>query len=139
VGWHQDAGDWRCDRIISLTILLDDATAADGCLHVAPGVYRDPELQQPGVRMDLGKAKNQEIIHRAVPIECKAGEGYFFHSLTPHIPGPNHSPHQRKSLHFAYVASRDRDLAAAYTALETITIEAPGRWSGNATRKDDVQ
>ncbi|MDF2721331.1 MAG: phytanoyl-CoA dioxygenase, partial [Paenibacillus sp.] len=85
VEWHQDAGGWRCDKFISLMIMLDDATLANGCLHVVPGVYRDPEFQQPSSRLDLGKAANQEIIRRAVPIECKAGEGYFFHSLTPHM------------------------------------------------------
>lgn len=106
--WHQDAGSWMCNKYITLMVLLDDATKDNGCLQVLPGIHRHPDYQNPEPGwMDLSVEMNQKMLtYPKVHIECKAGEGYFFGALTPHHSPPNTSPNDRRSVNFAYIASK---------------------------------
>lgn len=113
--WHQDAGSWMCNKFITLMVLLDDATIDNGCLQVIPGIHRHPDYQNPEPGwMDLSVEMNQKMLtYPKVHIECKAGEGYFFGALTPHHSPPNTSPNDRRSLNFAYIATKYHQEAEA--------------------------
>ncbi|MDF2721483.1 MAG: putative deoxygenase [Paenibacillus sp.] len=129
VEWHQDARGWQCNKMLTMMLMLDDSTVQNGCLNVAPGIHLHPKFQNPEIRANYSEPQYREAIEHSVPIEAKAGEAYFFHSLTPHCSGANNSPNSRRSLNFAYIASADRHLikpVGSFGELESIVIGPNG-------------
>jgi ectoine hydroxylase-related dioxygenase (phytanoyl-CoA dioxygenase family) len=100
--WHQDNGYTYVEPQAYLTcwIAITDATAANGCIAVMPGVHRGGTLA-----------------HRSTPIgeECwgdwstsievpvRAGSVVVFSSLTPHATKPNTTGSVRKSYILQYI------------------------------------
>lgn len=92
VAWHQDYSYWtRTKPIAHLTcwIGLDDSTRENGCVHYVPRSHRWDLLPVTGLAGDmnalltvLNEEQKQEF--QPVPIELKAGEASFHHSLTVH-------------------------------------------------------
>ncbi|MDF2723879.1 MAG: phytanoyl-CoA dioxygenase [Paenibacillus sp.] len=126
IEWHQDARGWQCNRLLAMMLALDDVTAANGCLHVAPRIHLHPKYKEPEAAADYSAPFYEEAIADSLPVECKAGEAFLFHSLTPHSAQANSTATSHRSLHFAYVASADRHLVqpvSSFGELESIAIE----------------
>ena len=113
---HHDFYFWPLDRptMITCWLALDDATAANGCMHVIPGSHRDPRFQpvdcdlsedihlspapmgsgEPGSLYNDVRAWMPE---KAVPVELKAGECMFHHCLNYHMTPQNTTDRQRRA------------------------------------------
>jgi ectoine hydroxylase-related dioxygenase (phytanoyl-CoA dioxygenase family) len=105
VAWHQDYSYWtRTKPIAHLTCWcsLDDSTVENGCLQYVPGSHRWGLLDKPvlagdlmGIRSFLTEEQLKEF--NPVPVEVKAGEAIFHHSLTLHGSGENKSNRPRRA------------------------------------------
>jgi len=111
VDWHQDGFNWGNDGIVSLMVFLDDATTANGCLEIVPGVHKRglfaSAINNAGNGLDLNRPENAALTRQAVPLAANAGDGLFFHSCTPHFSRANSSERSRRNLVFAYVSGSD--------------------------------
>ncbi len=110
-GWHQDGFSWGHNNLVTLMVLLDEATTANGCLHIVPGMHRGYLANNVTGTMqwglDLSDPEVRDLVAQAFPIEGRPGDGVFFHCMTPHHSAANTSDRGRRSLSFAYVAQRD--------------------------------
>jgi ectoine hydroxylase-related dioxygenase (phytanoyl-CoA dioxygenase family) len=105
VAWHQDYSYWTRTKPIShLTCWcsLDDSTTDNGCLQYVPGSHRWGLLDKPALAGDLMGIKDfltgeQLKQFNPVPVEVKAGEAIFHHSLTLHGSGENRSNRPRRA------------------------------------------
>ena len=105
VAWHQDYSYWtRTKPVAHLTCWcgLDDSTAANGCLQYVPGSQRWGLLDKPdlagnmmGIMDYLSEEQKQQF--KPIPVETKAGEAIFHHSLTLHGSGENTSSNPRRA------------------------------------------
>ncbi|MDQ3814464.1 MAG: phytanoyl-CoA dioxygenase family protein [Armatimonadota bacterium] len=124
---HHDFYFWPLDRptMISCWLALDDATVANGCMHVIPGSHRDPRFQPIGcdlsadIRLSaapLGPGEPGSLYaevrtwgpERAVPVELKAGECMFHHCLNYHMTPQNVTDRQRRALVMIYMPDGTR-------------------------------
>lgn len=113
---HHDFYFWPLDRprMISCWLALDDAVAANGCMHVVPGSHRDPRYQPVGCELSaeiglsprpLGPGEPASLYNdiktwmpdRAKPVELKAGECMFHHCLNWHLTPHNSTDRQRRA------------------------------------------
>lgn len=105
VAWHQDYSYWtRTKPIAHLTCWcsLDDSTVENGCLQYVPRSHRWGLLDKPVLAGDLMGISNflteeQLKEFNPVPVEVKAGEAIFHHSLTLHGSGENKSNRPRRA------------------------------------------
>ncbi len=104
--WHQDAAVWEEGTFdhVSAIVALDDFRSDNGCLEVLPGSHRRGPL-------GLGWSENtsriaaecrEEIEHRAVQVDLKAGDAVLLHGLLLHGSGGNYSDSSRRSLTVAF-------------------------------------
>jgi ectoine hydroxylase-related dioxygenase (phytanoyl-CoA dioxygenase family) len=113
---HHDFYFWPLDRptMVSCWLALDDATPANGCMHVVPGSHRDPRYQPEGCELTeelhlapapLGPGEPGSLYDdirtwlpdRAKPVELKAGECMFHHCLNYHMTPQNRTDRQRRA------------------------------------------
>ncbi|HLK55873.1 MAG TPA: phytanoyl-CoA dioxygenase family protein [Chthonomonadaceae bacterium] len=113
---HHDFYFWPLDRpsMITCWLALDDATPANGCMHVIPGSHRDPRFQPVGCELTedlhlapapLGPGEPASLYDevrtwmpdRAKPVELKAGECMFHHCLNYHMTPQNTTDRQRRA------------------------------------------
>jgi ectoine hydroxylase-related dioxygenase (phytanoyl-CoA dioxygenase family) len=125
--FHHDFYFWPMDRptMITCWLALDDATVANGCMHVIPGSHRDPRFQPVGCDLSeeihlspapLGPGEPaslyQEVrgwdVNRAQPVELKAGECMFHHCLNYHMTPENVTDRQRRSFILIYMPDGTR-------------------------------
>jgi phytanoyl-CoA hydroxylase len=94
--WHQDNGYAYVEpqQYLTCWIALTDATVANGCPWVAPGVHRMGTLEH--WMSDLGW-QCLEAPDDAVAVPARAGSIVVFSSLTPHTTGPNLTASVRKA------------------------------------------
>jgi len=105
VAWHQDYSYWtRTKPVAHLTCWcsLDDATLENGCLQYVPGSQRWGLLDKPNLAGDLLGIMDylndeQKKEFKPIPVEVKAGEAIFHHSLTLHGSGENRSQQARRA------------------------------------------
>ena len=81
---------------------LDDSTEANGCLQYVPRSYRLGLLDKPELAGDLMSIVNfltpeQRKEFKPIPVETKAGEAIFHHSLTLHGSAENKSDRPRRA------------------------------------------
>jgi ectoine hydroxylase-related dioxygenase (phytanoyl-CoA dioxygenase family) len=106
--WHQDTGYTFVEPQHYLTcwLALTDATAANGCPHVLPGVHRHGTLLHHWVDPIgwecLDADADAAEIDAAVVAEVPAGGVVAFSSLTPHLTGPNTTGAVRKAYILQY-------------------------------------
>lgn len=105
VAWHQDYSYWtRTKPVAHLTCWcgLDDSTKENGCLQYVPGSQHWGLLDKPDLAgnmmgiMDYLSDEQKKEFH-PVPVETKAGEAIFHHSLTLHGSGENKSNNPRRA------------------------------------------
>lgn len=116
---HQDwAWGWQelcaADEILSVSVQIDGADAANGCIELFPG-YQGKLLTPPGLQTNF----REEEVAQVDPsvgrkMETGPGDVLIFHSLAPHQSGTNNADYSRRSLYLTYNAARAGDLKAAY-------------------------
>lgn len=102
--WHQDNAyfNWLPLNLIGTAwIALDDATVANGCMHLLPGQHRRGPLRHHHTT-DCEILPDRIDADRAVPVELQAGGVIYFSALLPHQTPPNGTPHRRRALQFQY-------------------------------------
>ena len=110
---HQDKPAYPfVDQVLSVMVAVDDATIENGCLFVVSG--RHHELLTQDDRGCITEAVTAALDWK--PVELRAGETLFFHSLTPHRSGPNTSSADRRALYPTYNGVSEGDLRDAYYA-----------------------
>jgi len=128
--WHQDNGYTFVEpqEYLTLWVALTDATLANGCPQVAPGIHRSGTLRHEFVD-PLGFECFSDRAD-AIAAEVPAGGMVVFSSLTPHLTGPNTTGAVRK----AYILQYAPDGAAALRGdpdhgapLERIPCDVPDR------------
>ena len=116
---HQDwAWGWQdlcpASDILSVSIQIDGADAANGCIELFPG-YHHKLLTPPGVQTNFRAEELAQVDPaRGEKIETQPGDVLVFHALTPHQSGKNTASYSRRSLYLTYNAARAGDLAAQY-------------------------
>jgi ectoine hydroxylase-related dioxygenase (phytanoyl-CoA dioxygenase family) len=107
--WHQDNGYTYIEpqQYLTCWIALTDATEANGCPWVVPGLHRQGTLAHEATPLGWQCLDHPE---GAIPVEAKAGDIVVFSSLTPHRTGPNLTAATRK----AYILQYAPDGARAY-------------------------
>jgi len=100
--WHQDNGYTFVEPQAYLTcwVALTDATEANGCPWVVPGIHRGGTLAHETT--DLGFVCFDEAPSEAVVAPVRAGGIVVFSSLTPHATGPNTSDATRRAYILQY-------------------------------------
>lgn len=113
--WHQDYGYWMWDgvqpKLVSVMVLLDEATINNGCLLVAAGTHKWGRIEHYADdqttsykqwcvdRETLKERLEEEMIQ---PILGKPGDTLFFDCNLLHGSGHNMSPLPRKTFIIAY-------------------------------------
>jgi phytanoyl-CoA hydroxylase len=128
---HHDFYFWPLDRpaMISCWLALDEATPANGCMHVVPGSHRDPRYQPvdcemieelhlspvplgPGEPASLYKDIRTWMPDRAAPVPLQAGECMFHHCLNYHMTPHNTTDRQRRAFVMIFMPDGTRYLHA---------------------------
>ena len=113
IGFHQDYAYWRessTTNMVSANIALQEVTVENGALRMIPGSHELGLLSNYGgfFDSDLSSARQRLQadlgVKEDVPIELKAGQVSFHHSLTVHGSGPNTTASPRVVLAPAYIA-----------------------------------
>ncbi len=114
--WHQDSPYWAhffpdVDRLPNVMLALDDASPANGCLHLVPGSHAEgmlPGLEGQGRLGPLFTDPAYFDASRAVPAEMGAGSLLFFHPSVVHGSEPNASDELRRALLYTYQPGGNR-------------------------------
>lgn len=119
---HQDKPAYPfVDSILSVMVAIDDATIENGCLYVASGHHQ--RLLEQDERGCLHAAVIDTLEWQPVPL--RAGQALFFHALTPHRSGPNHSNRPRRALYPTYNGASEGDMREAYYAAKREAFLSP--------------
>ncbi|HTO08214.1 MAG TPA: phytanoyl-CoA dioxygenase family protein [Myxococcota bacterium] len=109
--WHQDSPyfAFECphvDRLVSVQVYLDDATAENGCLWMIPGSHRAgvlPGLTDRGVVGRLYTDVERALAEAPrVPLAAPAGSAIFFHGDVVHGSQVNRSSASRRAFVLTY-------------------------------------
>jgi ectoine hydroxylase len=119
VEWHQDAAFYphSNDDVLAVGLLLDDATAENGCLVVLPGSHRERvhEHYDDGGRF-IGRMREEDIgrfdARKGQLLELPAGSIHIHHYRLIHWSAPNTSADDRWLLINAYSAADAIPLSA---------------------------
>jgi len=122
VAWHQDLGYYphTNDSVLAVLIYIDDASEANGCIQVLPGVHHRYFEHTHHTGEFAGRIV-EPVDAEPRPLPAPAGSGIFLHGLTPHSSLPNRSDDDRRTLIFAYRAG---DAYPLFYGLRTTVDEA---------------
>lgn len=129
---HQDQAYWQlcpADDILSVSIQIDGANAANGCIELFPEAH-EKLLTPPGKRMQLREEDIAKIdTAKGEKIETLPGDVLIFHSLAPHQSARNTADVSRRSFYLTYSAARNGDFYQQqlknyiqYNKNETLTV-----------------
>lgn len=113
--WHQDmqAGwDTYGSLHITMMITIDEATAENGYLELAPGRHKE------GLLAEMWAPIPDEMIASFDKLACptKPGDAVFFDSFIPHGSGPNVTDRPRRILYVTYGKAAEGDHRVQYYA-----------------------
>lgn len=112
---HQDQAWWQlcpADDILSVSIQIDGANAANGCIELFPGAH-GRMLTPPGARTNFRPEELAQVdASTGQKIETQPGDVLIFHSLAPHQSGTNTAEVFRRSFYLTYSAARGGDFYA---------------------------
>lgn len=103
--WHQDNGYIYVEpqQYITCWIPLVDATEANGCPWVIPGLHKQGTLEHK--KNEFGFVCVDELMpEEALCCPVEAGDVLVFSSLCPHMTGPNKTDEVRKSYIVQYAS-----------------------------------
>ena len=108
--WHQDNPYWaflcnHLDRLVSLAIVLDDATLENGCLWLIPGSHKHgalPCFEDRGVVGKLYTDVDRLDLNEPIAIDVPAGSLIYFHGDIVHGSQVNRSDSERRLLLLTY-------------------------------------
>ncbi|MEI6497938.1 MAG: phytanoyl-CoA dioxygenase family protein [Actinomycetota bacterium] len=122
---HQDAPAYPfIDVHVSCMVAIDDSLVDNGCLEVVDACHH--ALIAGDERGCIPAAVEATMMWQ--PVEVRAGQTLWFHSLTPHRSGPNTSALDRRAIYPTYNAASAGDLRDEYyrTKLAALAERAPG-------------
>ncbi|MXX12946.1 MAG: phytanoyl-CoA dioxygenase family protein [Gemmatimonadetes bacterium] len=98
--WHQDirptpAFRDQVNNYVQTIIVVDEATVANGCLHIVPCSHKLGNLKV--TRYAKGEIEDQVDMSSAVPCEAMPGDVVMFTSYTVHGSVPNTTDKPRRS------------------------------------------
>ena len=102
--WHQDNAyfNWLpLEKVATAWLALDDATVANGCMHVLPGGHKLGALRHHHT-IDCEIFPDRIDRSQAFPLPLKAGGAMFFSAMLPHQTPPNSTAERRRALQFQY-------------------------------------
>ena len=105
--YHQDSVFWgffASNFQVTCQILLDDATAENGCVRFIPGSHNFGLVNWDHLPYML----TEDVLAQEVAVPLRAGDATFHHSLALHCSGPNTTPHRRRGWSIHYVSSGTR-------------------------------
>jgi ectoine hydroxylase-related dioxygenase (phytanoyl-CoA dioxygenase family) len=134
VEWHQDAAFYphSNDDVLAVGLLLDDATADNGCLVVLPGSHRGKvyEHYDDDGRF-IGRMREEDIgrfdASEGKSLELPAGSIHIHHYRLIHWSAPNTSAADRRLLINAYSAADAIPLSADPTKTRFFGATVRGR------------
>jgi ectoine hydroxylase-related dioxygenase (phytanoyl-CoA dioxygenase family) len=102
--WHQDNGYAFVEpqQYLTVWVALTDATPANGCPRVVPGLHREGTLRHTYVDPLGWECLSDDRPPGAVDAPVPAGGAVVFSSLTPHLTGPNTTDSVRKAYILQY-------------------------------------
>ena len=102
--WHQDNAYFNLPptaRVVGVWIALDEATAANGCMHLVPGSHRaGPQVHFN--RRDWQLCDSQVAVADDVIVPLAPGGCLIFQGLVHHGTPANRSSLRRRALQFHY-------------------------------------
>jgi len=104
--WHQDHAYFDLamgERVVGVWIALDEATPANGCMHVIPGSHRDGPVVH-FKRRDWQICDTAVRTDQVVACPLKPGGLMLFDGLLQHGTPTNHTDQRRRALQFHYCA-----------------------------------
>ena len=114
-GFHQDSQSWVNwifpHDLISCWCALDDATVDNGCLWMLPGTQKLGLLDRDEGRKFEELAQEEHLEdsgYREEPVELKAGDCSFHHSLTLHCSRANRSDRRRRGYATHYMRAESK-------------------------------
>ena len=124
--WHQDNGYTYIEpqRYLTCWVALNDATIANGCPWVMPGLHRGGTLEH--WTTDLGYACLDQS-EGGVPAPVRKGGIVVFSSLTPHRTGPNETNGVRKAYIVQFAPDGAVCLRKRGEGYERLPCDAPER------------
>ncbi len=102
--WHQDMAYFNLPLhtpVVGLWIALDEATVANGALHVIPGSHREGPSDHFN-RRDWQICDTDVATGRDLVVPLPPGGALLWHGLTHHGSPVNHSRRRRRALQFHY-------------------------------------
>lgn len=113
--WHQDQAYFNYPlgtKVVGVWIALDEATRANGCMHVQPrGHQQGPVIHFK--RRDWQICDTEVMGKPCVAVPLKPGGILLFDGLLPHGTPSNHSSERRKALQFHYFAENTQAVPEA--------------------------
>lgn len=113
IEWHQDYSYWPLDRPagVTLWIALDDADAANGCMHYLPGTHLMGERQPADFISGTGQPQRGDLPPLewrarepdAVAAAVRAGQVVAHHPLVWHMSPANASHRVRRALTLTWI------------------------------------
>ncbi|MBT6273356.1 MAG: phytanoyl-CoA dioxygenase [Chromatiales bacterium] len=124
--WHQDFGSWHLDGIarpelMTVMVMLDDATEMNGCLYMLPGSHRDGRTNpywDDSTAYKLWAVQPEDVrdymlrCRAPQPITGPAGSVAMFSCNLLHASGHNLSANHRMQAYFCFnrVSNRPADI-----------------------------
>ena len=117
---HQDYAYWQdyTDQLITVTLLLDDATEENGCLRFAPGSHKKGLIARQN---DHSRIIQYEIDDPSIAVDApgKAGSLVLFSCYTAHHSFPNRTKEGRRAILYTYNPASDGDTYSIYKGKHT--------------------
>lgn len=101
--WHQDKAYFSIavdEPVVGLWIALDEATVANGCMHLVPGSHRDGPVVH--FRRRDWQICDTQVRKDQVAAPLPAGGVLIFDGLLHHGTPPNATDQRRRALQFHY-------------------------------------
>ena len=105
--WHQDKAFFNLkvdSPVVGVWIALDEATAANGCMHVIPGSHREGPVVH-FKRRDWQICDSDVQGSRDVMVPLAPGGCLLFDGLIHHGTPANHTTSRRRAVQFHYTAA----------------------------------
>ena len=117
---HQDYAYWQeyTDRLITIVLLLDEATEENGCLRFVPGSHQQGLIPRAD---DHPRIIQAEIEDPTIAVDAPgpAGSLVVFSCYTAHHSFPNRTDSGRRAILYTYNPASDSDTYSIYKGRHT--------------------